>query len=107
MLFSAVSRQGQYATIYDSTHLFLFGDLNFRLTKPGADHLKTSGLVTTDVLHLNDSIAGRRELKQHDQLSRAQNEGKAFLGLREGELEQFPLTYKYVTGTLNTYRYTS
>lgn len=105
MLFSPVSRQGQYSTIYDTTHLFFFGDLNFRLTKPGADHLKDSGLVPTDILHLNDSIAGRRELRQHDQLSRAQREGKTLLGLREGELEQFPLTYKYVIGTLDTYRY--
>lgn len=105
LLFSPVSRPGHPSTIYDSTHLFFFGDLNFRLTRPGLDKEKLSGLQDVDILQLNGSLDGRQQLKQYDQLTRSQTEGKAFLGLREGEVEQFPLSFKYVVGTVDHYRF--
>lgn len=100
-----MAQPGQPSTIYDTTHLFFFGDLNFRLAKAGCDHQENSGLDTTELLHMNGTLDGRRKLKEHDQLIRAQTDGKALLGLREGEIEQFPVTFKYKIGTIDTYRY--
>ena len=105
LLFSPVRPGTQAATIYDTTHLFFFGDLNFRIAADGNDASKKSGLVTADILAQNGTLKGRQALKQHDQLTRAKNQGKAFLGLREGEVEQFPLTFKYVIGSVHDYRF--
>ena len=102
-----------YSTIYDTTHLFFFGDLNFRLTpiKPSSS-TDISSLSTVaaqfpslpELLKSNGSLDGRRELVKYDQLRNAMWEERVCAGLKEGETAQFPCTYKYVIGCVDEYR---
>lgn len=75
-------------TIYDTSHLFFFGDLNFRLDLPETHPLygpdKQQALISA--LH-NESE--REELKEYDQLRVEHKKGTAFVGLREGEFWKF------------------
>ncbi|KAF9520582.1 hypothetical protein BS47DRAFT_1286984 [Hydnum rufescens UP504] len=101
-----------YSTIYDTTHLFFFGDLNFRLTpnKPSPttevpDPSVAAPLFPTlaEIQKSNGTLDGRRELVKHDQLRNAMREGRIGSGLREGKIERFPCTYKYVIGCVDEY----
>lgn len=102
MLFKPVdaSTPNSASIIYDTTHLFFFGDLNFRIVPS-----KGSGSIrkNSDILKLNATVEGRRELVKHDQLRRVMAEGRIGFGLHEGEIEQFPLSYKYRIGSTSEY----
>lgn len=87
----------EYTNIYNTTHLFYFGDLNFRINPPHGmtrDHLEK--LIRTE--------EGREELKPHDQLTIVKAEGRALTGLREGEFWRFQSTYKYKLGEVDQYQ---
>lgn len=84
--------------IYHSTHLFFFGDLNFRLEPPKS--ISREGFEQRI-----RSDEGRESLVQYDQLCRVRNEGKALFSLREGDFWRFPCTYKYVHGEVDKYKY--
>ena len=113
-------------TIYDTSHLFFFGDLNFRLELPEAHSLQGPDNHHALISAL-DSESKREELKEYDQLRVEQKKGTTFMGLREGEFwrfkvclprfirpamirggftDVFPLqcTYKYGIGQVDKYR---
>lgn len=75
-------------TIYDTSHLFFFGDLNFRLDLPETHPLHGPGNHHALVSAL-DNEGKREELKEYDQLRVEQKKGTAFVGLREGEFWKF------------------
>ena len=75
-------------TIYDTSHLFFFGDLNFRLDLPETHPLR--GPDNHDALvSALDSESEREELKEYDQLRMEQKKGSVFVGLREGDFWKF------------------
>ncbi|WVR07141.1 hypothetical protein IAU60_004182 [Kwoniella sp. DSM 27419] len=91
---------GVPAQIFDSSHLFLMGDLNYRFSRqPDAAHLK-EGKKSDDVLALEK---GRAEMFELDTLRREQREGRVFGGLREGDLTRFAPTYKRIVGQVEGY----
>jgi hypothetical protein len=89
-----------WTTLYATSHLFFLGDLNFRLDTPGEP-------LPHDVFAVKlRTPEGREELAQWDELSREMKEGSSGLcyGLREGPFWEFPCSYKYVPGTVDTLR---
>ena len=113
-------------TIYDTSHLFFFGDLNFRLDLPETHSLHGPNNHNALVSAL-DSESKREELKEYDQLMIERKKSTVFVGLREGEFWKFkvcvprlilqatiragfidPLlvqcTYKYGVGEVDKYR---
>ncbi|KAL6305320.1 skeletal muscle/kidney enriched inositol 5-phosphatase [Sparassis latifolia] len=90
-------------TIYSTSHLFFFGDLNFRLAIPAsrglADPSQRSSLVET----LTDE-EGRRSLRECDELLVERDiKGSIFMGLREGEFWRFNCSYKYKLGEVDNF----
>jgi hypothetical protein len=112
-------------TIYDTSHLFFFGDLNFRLDLPETHPLHGPNNLH-DLASALDSEDKRGELKEYDQLRVERKKGTAFVGLREGEFWKFKVclprsirattsggftdvfvpqcTYKYEIGEVDKYR---
>jgi hypothetical protein len=91
-----VEPQHSHSTIYQTSHLFLFGDLNFRLRPPST--------ISSDViLHKMQTEEGRKELAEWDELSIEKLAGKVCHGLREAEFWRFPCTYKYKIGSIGEY----
>lgn len=114
-------------TIYDTSHLFFFGDLNFRLELPATHPLR--GPDNHDALaSALDSESKREELKEYDQLRVERKKGSVFVGLREGDFWKFKVrpsrfvlrsticvglitawlsqcTYKYGIGEVDRYRW--
>ncbi|TFK55077.1 DNase I-like protein [Heliocybe sulcata] len=86
-------------TIYDTSHLFFFGDLNFRVSLPSSHPLKKRA----DFIHALQSDEDRLGLKEHDQLLVERRKGSAFVGLREGEFWKFKCTYKHQLGEVEKY----
>ncbi|OCF74753.1 hypothetical protein I204_05135 [Kwoniella mangroviensis CBS 8886] len=85
--------------IFDSSHLFIMGDLNYRLSKrPSAESLREGD--ARDDIQLEKE---RNEMIMLDTLKREQNAGRVFVGLREGELNRFAPTYKRVVGQVEGY----
>lgn len=78
-------------TVYDTSHLFFFGDLNFRLELPEAHPLRGPDKHTSLVTAL-DSESEREELKEYDQLRVEQKKGTVFTGLREGDFWKFKVS---------------
>lgn len=94
-------------TIYDTTHLFVFGDLNHRIAlgKSEIESVKTSedkaqAELTRETLTKALELGDWSSLSHHDQLShqRLAQPPKAFHGLTEVPIAQagIPPTYKYV-----------
>ncbi|EST07824.1 Endonuclease/exonuclease/phosphatase [Kalmanozyma brasiliensis GHG001] len=108
---SATSDKGRKATaldkksytVYDTTHLFVFGDLNHRLAL-GKSELPSSekqgGELTKESLAKALEEGDWSFLSQYDQLSyqRLASELKAFHGLTELPISEagIPPTYKYI-----------
>lgn len=86
-----------FSNIYETTHLFFSGDLNWRLDLPET-------MSRDDVESKIRMEEGRIELVQYDQLVKAQKAGKTLLGLHEGDFWRFQCTYKYHLGAVDTYR---
>lgn len=88
---SLVFTNGQ-KQIYDTSYLFVMGDLNYRISTMHPERLaiKDIGAFLSE---------GNMEgLLKHDQLRHELKAGKTLHGLQEGKIT-FPPTYKFVKGT--------
>ena len=102
LLFSPVSSGSQISsTLYETSHLFLFGDLNFRLSIPPSHPL----FATDNFAHAIESETTREELKEFDQLTVEKRKGTIFVGLREGDFWKFKCSYKYHLGEVDKYKW--
>ncbi len=97
---------GPPTTMYSTSHLFFFGDLNFRLIIPPEHALFSSSSNSATVTKAAPSYEiwkalstdpGREQLKEYDQLYGEIRKGTTAQGLREGEFWRFKCTYKYKT----------
>lgn len=105
LLFSPISPDSKdSSTLYETSHLFLLGDLNFRLDLP-KDHRLYHMRFSQDFSQAIDSEQVREELKEFDQLTVERRKGTAFVGLHEGEFWKFKCSYKYKIGEVDKYRY--
>jgi hypothetical protein len=105
LLFSPISPDSKVpSTLYETSHLFLFGDLNFRLDLP-KDHGLYHKRFSQDFSQAIDSEQVREELKEFDQLTVERRKGTVFVGLHEGEFWKFKCSYKYKIGEVDKYRY--
>jgi len=103
LAFSPVSSGSKTgSTLYETSHLFFLGDLNFRLDLPETHPLCGPDNHNSLVSAL-DSESKRGELKEYDQLRIEQKKGTVFAGLREGEFWKFKCTYKYGIGAVDKY----
>ena len=81
-------------TIYDTSHLFFFGDLNFRLDLPESHPLY--GPENHDALaSALDNESKREELKEYDQLRVERKKGTVFVGLTEGDFWKFKVRSRF------------
>lgn len=91
--------------MYSSSHLFFFGDLNFRLGIP-PDHPLAQCKSPVDAARILDDEGLRESLKDEDQLLVERDQkGSAFVGFREGEFWKFKCSYKYKLGEVDRYEY--
>ena len=94
-------------TIFSSSHVFFFGDLNFRLEGVATQMLTNPSEPSLSIAELLRDET-RPELKEYDQLvSERDHKGTAFVGFREGEFWQFKCSYKYKLGEVDKYEYAS
>ncbi|ORX36766.1 Endonuclease/exonuclease/phosphatase [Kockovaella imperatae] len=83
------------AQVFETSHLFVMGDLNYRLTHlPGGAYPDEEGEGV-------QAEKERAKLVEVDTLKREQKMGRAFGGLREGDLTKFIPTYKRIVGKVN------
>jgi len=102
LLFSPVYSGSKISsTLYETSHLFLLGDLNFRLDIPSSHSLST----TNDFAQAIESETTRKELKEFDQLTVEKRKGTVFAGLREGDFWKFKCSYKYHLGEVDMYKW--
>lgn len=78
--------------IYDTSYLFVAGDLNYRLNR------KEPETISLSQIGENLHGTGLNKLLDHDQLRQEQKQGKTLHGLKEGQIN-FPPTYKFIKGT--------
>lgn len=90
--------------MYESSHLFFLGDLNFRLEIPITHPIALVSKLP-EFSEATSSESAREELKQFDQLTVAKNEGEIFVGFHEGDFWKFKCSYKYKLGKVDEYRY--
>ncbi|CCM04728.1 uncharacterized protein FIBRA_06916 [Fibroporia radiculosa] len=84
-------------TIYSTSHLFFFGDLNFRLAIPPGH--PASSLSRTEFARKLTSEAQRLALKEFDQLYQERDiKFNIFASLREADFWKFICSYKYKLG---------
>ncbi|KAF8911067.1 inositol polyphosphate phosphatase [Gymnopilus junonius] len=103
LLFSPLTGNSKVpSTIYDTSHLFIFGDMNFRLEMPETHPLHFKRL-THDFSKAIESEKTREELKEFDQLTTEKRKGTIFVGLREGDFWKFKCSYKYHLGEVDQY----
>jgi hypothetical protein len=91
------------STLYETSHLFLLGDLNFRVVLPKTHPLYVKQR-TAEFSRAIESEKSREELKEFDQLTVEKRKGNIFIGLREGDFWKFKCTYKYKLGEVDKYR---
>ena len=82
---------GQEIQIYDTSYLFVFGDLNYRISLNVPEKLPLNRLAEKIGEDPNS-------LLPHDQLWQQRSQNRTLHGLSEGKIT-FPPTYKYVVGT--------
>lgn len=105
LLFNPTSvdpKESPLKTLYDTSHLFVFGDMNFRVELPSTHSLYD--VAKTPLF--SDAIsaeATRKELVEHDQLTQEMRKGNVFVGLHEGDFWRFKCSYKYKIGTVDQY----
>jgi len=81
----------RHLQIYDTSHLYVFGDLNYRVSLKNPRHLSLEQFG--DMLKKD-----HRELLVHDQLHQEITGARTLHGLSEGEIT-FPPSYKFKVGT--------
>jgi hypothetical protein len=91
-------------TIYSTSHLFLLGDLNFRLAIPPS-HPLSSFHKRGDAANVLAEESFRAQVKEFDELYQMQRKGNALVALREGDFWKFKCSYKYQVGEVDEYRY--
>lgn len=102
------SASSEPTTMYDTSHLFFFGDLNFRIVLPPEHPLAQSASTSADMAHVLEQESVREDLKGYDQLLLERDRhGRAFIGLREGEFWRFKCSYKYKLGEVDKYEQVS
>ncbi len=98
------SQRTSKSTIYDTSHLFIFGDLNFRVAIP-AGHPLFDFHKGPDASKAIEPEATRESLKEFDQLLTERRKGSTFVSLREGDFWRFKCSYKYILGQTDSYRF--
>lgn len=91
LVFIEAASRKQYQ-IYDTTFLFVAGDLNYRLSRTHPERLALTQIGE----RLNPDRLP--DLLVHDQLRIEQKKGNTLHGLQEGEI-RFPPSYKFIKGT--------
>ncbi|PSR83096.1 hypothetical protein PHLCEN_2v5900 [Hermanssonia centrifuga] len=92
-------------TIFSTSHLFFFGDLNFRVDFPPDSELSKLSRVE-DAARILEQESVREDVKEYDQLLVERDQkGSVFVGLREGEFWKFKCSYKYKLGEVDRYEY--
>lgn len=92
-------------TIYATSHLFFFGDLNFRVSIP-PEHALAKTQSGTEAAQILDDELVREGLRDDDQLVVERDQkGSSFIGLREGDFWKFKCSYKYKLGEVDKYEY--
>ena len=86
--------------VFDTSHLFVMGDLNYRLSRMPSTGWPSEPRESDDVQQLEKD---RLEMVQLDTLKAEQAAGRVFGGLREGDLSRFAPTYKRVVGQVEGY----
>ncbi|MBW0558252.1 hypothetical protein O181_097967 [Austropuccinia psidii MF-1] len=88
-------------TIYDSSHLFVMGDLNYRitLTSPNSNGSKSLSIKSLTQFILKAQYS--KLVHDHDTLFNQHSSKRVLYGLREGKIN-FKPTYKYHLGQLDT-----
>ena len=105
LLFAPISQDPKTpSTLYHTSHLFLLGDLNFRLDIPKENPLYQKRF-SEDFSQAIQTEGVREELKEFDQLTIEKRKGTVFVGLHEGEFWKFKCSYKYKIGEVDKYRY--
>ncbi|WVO16307.1 hypothetical protein L204_103982 [Cryptococcus depauperatus] len=86
--------------IFDTSHLFFIGDLNYRLSKqPPLEALRENNM-SDDALSVEKA---RMIMFEDDTLREQQKQGNVFGGLREGDVTRFAPTYKRIVGKIEGY----
>lgn len=89
--------------MFSTSHLFFFGDLNFRLSLPPTHALAAPDQLSALVQSLSTE-GGRSVLKEYDQLVIERDiKGTIFQCFREGEFWHFKCSYKYKLGEVDRY----
>ncbi|KAI0647307.1 Endonuclease/exonuclease/phosphatase [Trametes meyenii] len=90
-------------TMFDTSHLFFFGDLNFRLSLPPT-HAFAPRSESSALAESLSTEEGRLALKEYDQLFIERDvKSTVFQGFREGEFWRFKCSYKYRLGKVDEY----
>lgn len=106
LLFTPSSSLDRPLRVWETSHLILLGDLNYRLTSA------PTGLerALTDTTRLSEETQSNPDLKKDrqklvalDTLKQQQARGKAFEYLSEGDLTTFAPTYKRIVGQVDGY----
>ncbi|RDB21468.1 Inositol polyphosphate 5-phosphatase OCRL-1 [Hypsizygus marmoreus] len=106
LLFPPISPDSlEPSTLYATSHLFFFGDLNFRMDIPSS-HSLSAFYKRLDAARVLDDEKTRAELKEFDQLVVEQRKGNVCTALREGEFWKFKCSYKYLLGEVDRYNTT-
>lgn len=97
------SKSTEPTTMFSTSHLFFFGDLNFRLTGAPPDVIMDPDNVEGSIQHLmHDDV--RPDLKEYDQLYQERDQkGSIFIGMKEGDFWRFKCSYKYQLGQVDKY----
>ncbi|KAL5529679.1 hypothetical protein ACEPAG_5664 [Sanghuangporus baumii] len=99
-------------TIYDTSHLFFLGDLNFRLTfssspsitpPENGDASQPAQEMKAQLIEWLKDDFEREKLKEYDELFVERRNGRVFVGLHEGDFWQFKCTYKYKLKEVDRY----
>jgi hypothetical protein len=104
LLFPSLAVADAASTLYDTSHLFVLGDLNFRVVLPPA-HPHEAIARAPGYAAVLESYPERESLKEHDQLLAERRKGTVFVGLREGDFWNFKCSYKYNLGHVDQYRW--
>ena len=89
--------------MFATSHLFFFGDLNFRLSLPST-HVLAGTDRHADLAQALSDEEGRASLKDFDQLVLERDtKGTIFHGFHEGEFWRFKCSYKYRLGEVDHY----
>ena len=91
--------------MFSTSHLFFFGDLNFRLSLP-PDHAFAPEEQRQNLVQALSNDEGRSSLKEYDQLVTERDvKGTIFHSFHEGEFWTFKCSYKYHLGEVDRYEY--